>query len=107
MFADVKPTNAKVRELSPHSFQKTHRGVDTPSWPSLSSQEASPSWVARFGRCRGNSTLNFHSYGVLTESFQRVKGFQVGRAELNQDHPVWRSQSSSGGYSSLLDKQTG
>lgn len=26
---------------------------------------------------RGNSTLNFHSFGVLTESFQHVQGFQV------------------------------
>eukprot|EP00913_Durusdinium_trenchii_P012598 g11831.t1 len=65
--------------------------------PVRGAPEASPSWVARFGRCRGNSTLNFHSYGVLTESFQRVKGFQVLATDVDAHGQV---------FASLMEHQT-
>lgn len=46
---------------------------------------------------RRNSTLNFHSYGVLTESFQRVKGFQVLATDVDAHGQV---------FASLMEHQT-
>ncbi|CAJ1455205.1 unnamed protein product [Effrenium voratum] len=38
-----------------------------------------------------NSTLNFHSYGVLTESFHQVKGFQVLATDTDAQGQVFAS----------------
>eukprot|EP00435_Cladocopium_sp_Y103_P014948 s1134_g3.t1 len=40
---------------------------------------------------RRNSTLNFHSYGVLTESFQHVQGFQVLATDVDSHGQVFAS----------------
>ncbi|CAL1157751.1 unnamed protein product, partial [Cladocopium goreaui] len=40
---------------------------------------------------RRNSTLNFHSFGVLTESFQHVQGFQVLATDVDSHGQVFAS----------------